>query len=104
MKSLSYSLLSIAILSLVITTAHAGDCEHSRKIERSLELNSLDQLSVEAGAGILVIKGDSDQKDITIKAKLCSSDEDMLQEMDVAARLTDQEAQIVTRFPKSSFV
>lgn len=101
MKNLRYSLLSIALLSLIITTAHAGGCEYSREIERSLELDSLVQLSVEAGAGILIIKGDADQNDITIKAKLCSSDEDTLEEMDVVARLTDQQAEIVTRIPKS---
>ena len=104
MKKLSYSLLSIAILGLMITTAHAGGCEHSRNIERSLELNSLNQLSVEAGAGILVIQGESDQKNIMIKAKLCSSDKAILDEMDVVARLTAEEAQIVTRFPKSSWL
>ncbi|MFT7525619.1 MAG: DUF4097 and DUF4098 domain-containing protein YvlB [Arenicella sp.] len=104
MKKLSYSLLSIAVLGLMITAAHAGDCEHSRNLERSLELNSLNQLSVEAGAGILVIQGESGQKNITIKAKLCSSDKDILDEMDVVARLTDEKVQIVTRFPKSSWL
>lgn len=79
--------------------AFAGNCEYSRELNRSVDINSLKNLQIEAGAGSLEVVGDSSRKDVLIKARLCASDKDDLEKMDVAVELGANAAHFETVFP-----
>ena len=97
-----YKTLIAISLSFISSLAFAGNCDYSRDIDRSVNINSLKNLEVEAGAGSLEIVGDSGRKDVLIKAKLCASDEKYLEKMDVAVELGADVAHFETVFPDGS--
>lgn len=90
------------IVAFASNTALAGGCDYSRDIERTVEIGSVNLIEVEAGAGYLKIKGESGRKDVLIEARLCSSDEDMLEKMDVVADLSSDSAHFETKYPNQS--
>jgi hypothetical protein len=95
-----YSFLGFIALS--VSAAHAGDCEHSRKIERVIAAENLSLVDIQAGAGALHIAGDESRSDIEIYALLCAENKDDLRQMDVASKANAERVSIETRMPKDS--
>jgi len=86
------------IIGLFSTSAWAwGDCKYDRKIERAIDVGSVEVLELEAGAGTLQINGES-RSDISILATLCANSEQALDEMDVITEVGTEEANIRTHF------
>jgi hypothetical protein len=96
-------IITILLLTLAANTANAGDCKYSRDIQRVVDLGSVTELMVEAGAGSLEISGDSSRSDVQIEANICSSDEDFLDKMDVISDVKSSTAHFETVFPHKSF-
>jgi len=83
--------------------AWGGECKYQREIERSVDVENARALKVDAGAGSLQIEG-SDQGDISIRAVLCSDDEEALAEMAVASTVGEAGVFIGTEFPRTGFL
>jgi hypothetical protein len=97
-----YQTLIAIGLCFISSLAFAGNCDYSREIDRSVNINNIRNLKVEAGAGSLEIVGDSRRKDVLIKARLCATDEEDLEKMDVAVELGTDLAHFETVFPDRS--
>lgn len=96
-------LLIIGLLAgLSANVVSAKDCDYSRTVDRTVNLNGITNLIVEAGAGSLEIRGETGRKDVRIKARLCSSDQDALAEMRVADQVKNNSARFRTVFADSS--
>jgi len=91
------------IVGLMVSACYADDCDYSEKVERNVDLSGVSELFVEAGAGTLEIIGEDNRDDVLIKAKLCSSDEDLLSEMSVKVVIESGTAHFETVFPDRSF-
>ncbi len=95
-------LISAAIISLAMTsTALARNCDEERTIEKSLNVGSLTEIEVSAGAGELIIEGVDETGAIGIVAKLCASDKDLLAKMDVRSEVDGDVAEVETKIPSS---
>ena len=67
----------------------ADDCKYSETIEQTLELDGTDQLSVLAKAGKLTVTGKSGLDEVRIRAEVCASKEDWLEESGIETREGD---------------
>jgi len=79
-----------------------GECKFEREIERDIPLESVERMEIEAGAGSLEIEGDT-RSSVSIKARLCSDDEDALAKMDVAFMAKSNIAYLRTLFPEKAW-
>ena len=101
MMDIKKKLFTVAILMcLPISNAMAWGCDESRKIEKELDISDIQKIKVEAGAGELSIKGVEANGKIGIVAKLCASDEEILEKMDVVTKFEDDYAGVATYIPK----
>ncbi len=106
MKRLSTAFATIALSSSVMLNSSdvlAWNCDEERMITKDFDIGSVENIDVEAGAGRLDIKGVGEGGKIGITAKLCSSDKDLLAEMDVKTKIDDDVAMLKTYFPKKSW-
>ncbi len=93
--------IKLVFLTLFLCAkAMAYDCEYQRDQNTQLTLNGTRNIEVQAGAGELKIIGEKGRTDISIQADLCSSDEEMLAEMSVGAKVDGDTAYLGTKFPK----
>ncbi len=83
--------------------AWGGSCKYEREIDREVALGDAQKLEVEAGAGSLEIRGES-RDSVVIKAKLCSSDEDLLAKMDVSFAVKSKVAHLRTEFSEKRWL
>lgn len=98
-----YSKVSLLLVSLfAASSAIAGGCEYSKKVSRTLDLGGIKQIQVDAGAGSLEIKGVQGLNEIVIDAKVCASEQDLLDKSDVEEKITSGRAEIYTEIAKDS--
>lgn len=102
MRNLFKSLSLVLVSLFTISTAIAGDCEYSKKVSRSLDLNGVKQIRVDAGAGGLDITGVEGLDEIVIDAKVCASEQSLLDASDIEQKITAGRAEIYTEIAKDS--
>ena len=90
----------VLVFSMSFPTLALG-CDVSREIEKELSIGNLTDIRVEAGAGELLIKGVETVGQISLAAKLCAPNDDVLADMDVSAVLDDEMVSIGTRIPRT---
>lgn len=97
-------LLIAVILGLFANSVWAWgpNCKYEREVERVVDIEGAELLTVIAGAGMLAIEG-GEREDIVIKAKLCSEDEDLLAEMDVSSVVSSGSIGVETEFPEKGW-
>lgn len=88
-------------LALWAGTAIAGDCDHERRLDESLDLSGATQLRVAAAAGDLDIEGQPGLSDARVVARLCASSEDILDETAVTL-VPGADAQVTVDIPDTS--
>ncbi|NNC99107.1 MAG: DUF4097 family beta strand repeat protein, partial [Gammaproteobacteria bacterium] len=103
MKTTVLPLLLGSLLGLLVSTANAGDCDYSRQIDREVDIGTVTDVRVEAGAGGLSIQGEPGRSNVLIRAKVCASDEELLAKLDVISEVTAESAYFGTKFPDKSF-
>lgn len=86
--------------SILATPAMAWNCDEERTINKEFDIGTLRDIQVQAGAGELSVKGSDQQGKISIVAKLCASDQDLLAKMDVKTGIDDDAASVETVLPK----
>lgn len=96
-------LVVAALACLPISSIMALECDESRLIEKTLDIAQMNTIKVEAGAGELLITGVDAAGEIAIVAKLCASDEDILEKMDVVTKVDDDYAGVTTYIPPKWF-
>ena len=101
-KTIIIALVVLGAPSNVFATAFISDCKYSRVIDRIAEIGAADQIKIEAGAGWLKVKGERGRNNVQIEAKLCASDEDYLDQMDVTSRFDSNTAHFETVIPDLS--
>ncbi len=77
-----HRILTIA-LALGAGSAWAGDCDHERQLDESLDLSGASVLAIAAAAGSLDIEGKPGLSAARVVARLCASSADLLEETDV---------------------
>lgn len=94
--------LAIFLAAMMASSSvFAWGCDEERTIEKELDIGSIAEIRVAAGAGELSIDGSGQQGNVSIVAKLCASDESLLAEMDVVAQVQGDYASIETKIPKN---
>jgi DUF4097 and DUF4098 domain-containing protein YvlB len=80
-----YLLLSCLVVFtlMVCTDTTAQECEFDRLVEQSLDVSGSDSLAIAAAAGDLSIKGVSASDEVTIRGKICVSEEEWLEEVSI---------------------
>ena len=74
----------LVVITLVLSAPlQAWDCKYSRTIEDTLDVTGSEMIDIAAVAGELNIVGESGRTDITIRGKVCVSDEDWLDEVSI---------------------
>lgn len=72
-------LLCLVIFTLMVSTdLLAQECEYDRLLEQSLDVSGSELLTIAAAAGDLSIKGVSGSNEVTIRGKVCVSEEKWL--------------------------
>jgi len=92
-------LISLVSIYAASNTVLADDCDYSTTIDRTFDIAGIKKLEVEAGAGLLDINGKSGRQDILIRARLCSSSEEVLEKMAVESVKDSDMVHIETQFP-----
>ena len=92
--------VSVLVFSMGFSTL-ALSCDMSREIEKELSVGNLTDIRVEAGAGELLIKGVDTVGQVSLVAKLCAPNDDVLADMDVSTILDDEIVSIGTRIPRT---
>jgi len=85
---------------LVSPSLQAWSCEYSKEIEQNLDLSGSKQLSINALAGDLEVRG-VDGDEVVIRGKVCVSEEEWLDEAGVKTGVGDN-AEITVELPDSS--
>lgn len=80
------NILIAVFFVLIMNSAQAFDCKYSRPIDRWVDLKELGSLKADADAGSLVIIR-SNRKDLRIKAKLYSNNQEALALMGIESTL-----------------
>ena len=94
--------LIAGVLALMLCpTALAWECEEQRVVEQELDIGSLRDIQVEAGAGKLEIVGVKADDMVSIRAELCASDKEMLEKMDIETAVEEDFVGVATYIPKS---
>ena len=88
------------LIALVSADALAWRCEYERTLDESLDVRRSDVLDVAAAAGDLDITGVSRSNEVSIRGRICVSDEDWLDKVRVGIREGDV-AKIYVESPDS---
>ena len=92
---------SALVFSMSFSTFTLG-YDVSREIEKDLSIGNLADVQVEAGAGELLIKGVDTVGQVSLVAKLCAPNDDVLAEMDVLTVVDDEAVNISTKIPRAA--
>ncbi|NND83362.1 MAG: DUF4097 family beta strand repeat protein [Gammaproteobacteria bacterium] len=100
MKTLiGMSALALVGVLLMSNGVYAGDCQHTRHLQRSVAMNNVDLIELIAGAGRLEVVGEKDRDNVEIEAYLCASSEELLEGLDVTDQLSANTLKIETAYP-----
>ncbi len=93
--------LMLALLAATPAQAWDWECSHSRELTATLDLDGSERLTVDAAAGELRITGRPDLDEARVTGKVCTSNEEWLDEAEIA---TDggREARITALLPDTS--
>jgi hypothetical protein len=80
-------IVCLVVFSLMVCTdVLAQECEYDRLLEQSLDVSGSELLAIAAAAGDLSIKGVSGSDEVTIRGKVCVSEEEWLDEARINTR------------------
>ncbi len=95
----SLLIFCLVIFSLMVCAdALAQECKYERLLEQSLDVSGSESLAIAAAAGDLSIKGVSGSNEVTIRGKVCVSEEKWLDEARINTKQGSQ-AQINVELP-----
>jgi DUF4097 and DUF4098 domain-containing protein YvlB len=95
----SLLIFCLVIFSLMVCTdALAQECKYERLLEQSLDVSGSESLAIAAAAGDLSIKGVAGSNEVTIRGKVCVSEEKWLDEARINTKQGSQ-AQINVELP-----
>lgn len=95
-------LFIILNLGMIGFTARAADCDNSREIARSVPLKGVQNLTIEAGAGTLAVRGEPGRTQLQIDARLCADTVEDLSIMDVSSKRSKTTLELKTEMPRRS--
>ncbi len=87
---------------MLSTPTLAWYCSEDKTVKETLEIGSITDIRVQSGAGELRIEGDGNSDSVAIVAKMCASDKQQLDKMEIKTEVSNDFAEIETRIPKSS--
>lgn len=76
------------------------ECEHEAERRVSVALDGADLLRIEAGSGLLRVDGRPGLTQVRAVARLCASERDYLDDMDVVLERRGGSLELVTRYPE----
>lgn len=89
----------LLLVGLVATSANAWECEHQRLIEETLDVADAHELAVIAAAGDLRINGREDRSDVAVRATVCASKQEWVDESSIDLQ-TGEAAQVAVVIPE----
>ncbi|MEL6300472.1 MAG: hypothetical protein AAFR07_02405 [Pseudomonadota bacterium] len=84
-------------------TAFADDnCRESRELSEELELDGISEISIDAGAGKLIVIGERGLTTAQVEARACATDEDDLEAFSLKTSKRGSTLALKTKIPKPS--
>ena len=94
----------LVLLGGFLTPAASADdnCRESRDFSEELELDGIIEISVDAGAGKLIVIGERGLTTAQVEARACASDEDDLEDISLKMSKRGSTLAMRTKIPKAS--
>lgn len=91
--------LILAIGCIASGSALGADCRYERELSLDMDPSNRQHFEIQAEAGRLEIRGSDSADTVRIRARACTSDEDMLDRMSLDDSASGDALRVVTRMP-----